>query len=169
MKLRLILNHHNDKKLFKNNGMMHAEILTSEPVQGSSILKKVLIVILCITFQSCVMDNVDLEVKLVNLSKDKVHVGELYECDSCGIMEYVKLYCSHGNDTTFFPRMLNGRDSTIMRTKLKNIEKVDIINADSLELYGHQGYTHNIADKKWVKVLTEKLDLEKKTCRIVIR
>jgi hypothetical protein len=87
---------------------MYTEILTPGPVGAISIFKKARIVILCITFQSCVMHKVDLEVKLINLSKDKVYVGELYDCDSCGIMQDVRLYCSHGNDTTFFPRILNG-------------------------------------------------------------
>ena len=150
--------------------MMYAEILTPGPVGATSILKKTLIVILCITFQSCVMDGrADLEVKLINLSKDKVYVGGLVDCDSCEIMQDVRLYCSHGNDTTFFPRMLNGGDSTIMRTKLHSIQKICVINADSLGGYCHQGDTVNIANKKWVKVFTEKVDMEKKACRIVIK
>ena len=121
-------------------------------------------------FSACVMDpRADLQVKLVNHSKNRVYVGELDGCDSCQIMIDVRLYCSHGNDTNFFPELLNAADSITMRTKLKGIQKIDVINADSLESYCHQGYTHSIANKKWVKVLTEKVDMENKTCRIVIR
>jgi hypothetical protein len=133
------------------------------------IMKKAIIVILSVVFQSCVMHSVDLQVKLVNYSKNKVYVGELYDCDSCIIMKYVKLYCTHGNDTTFFPRLLNAGDSTVMRTHLYSSEKIGVINADSLGEYCNKGYSYNIANKKWVSVLETIVDRKTKTCRFVIK
>ena len=133
-------------------------------------MKKIIILILSITLQSCLFETANnIQVKIVNTSKNEVYVGELYECDSCGIMQDVRLYCSHGNDTTFFPRLLKGGDSVIMRTKVHSIQKIDVINADSLEEYCRNGCNYNITNKQWVKVLSQNIDIEKKTCRIVIK
>lgn len=115
------------------------------------------------------MHTMDLQVKLINHSKNKVYLGELYDCDSCGIMIYVRSYCAHGNDTDLFPRLLNAGDSAVMRTKLHSSEKIGVINADSLEEYCSKGYNYNITNKKWVQVFDKNVDMEKKTCTFVIK
>jgi hypothetical protein len=120
---------------------------------------------------SCVFETKeDLNVTIINSSKYNVYVGESYfRCDSCGIMTDVRMYCTDGNDTTFFPRLLNAGESTVMRTKMRSVEKIDVINADSLGAYCKAGLSYNIANKSWVKILANDVDLKKKTCRIVIR
>ena len=134
-------------------------------------MKKIYIVFLSTLLSSCLFESPsDLNVTIINNSKNKVYVGEAsYECDSCGIMRDVRLYCSHGNDTSFFPQLLNAGETTIMRTKLYNIQKMNVINADSLEEYCKKGLEYNIVDKPWVKILTEKVDMGTKTCIIKIK
>jgi len=111
----------------------------------------------------------DLNVTIINKSKNKVYLGEaFYGCDSCGIMKDVRLFCVHGNDTTYFPRILNAGDSTIMRTKLHDIQKLDVINVDSLIEYCEKGLNYNIMNKPWAKILTNKVDLKTKTCKVLI-
>ncbi|MFD0749882.1 hypothetical protein ACFQZS_06995 [Mucilaginibacter calamicampi] len=134
-------------------------------------MKKIYIIILCTLLSSCLFESPsDLNVTIINNSKNKVYVGQaFYSCDSCGIMKDVRLYCSHGNDTTFFPQLLNAGETTIMRTKMHDIQKMNVINADSLEEYCKKGLDYNIMNKPWVKILTERVDLQKKTCTITIQ
>jgi hypothetical protein len=134
-------------------------------------MKKLFILFICVCFSSCLFESQnDLNVTIINSSKVKVYVGEsYYGCDSCGIMKDVRLYCSHGNDTTFFPRLLNMNDSTVMRTKMHGIQKIDVINADSLAEYCKKGMNYNITNKSWVRVITKNVDLKNKTCTIAIQ
>lgn len=133
-------------------------------------MRKLYILYLCAFFSSCVFESKnDLNVTIINSSKSKVYVGEAYySCDSCGIMKDIRLYCTHGNDTTFFPRLLNAGDSTIMLTKIHSIQKINVINADSLAEYCRNGLNYNIMNKPWVKILTNRVDLQRKTCTIII-
>ncbi|HVW98379.1 MAG TPA: hypothetical protein VHA56_20600 [Mucilaginibacter sp.] len=134
-------------------------------------MKKIYILILCVLLTSCLFESQSgLNVTIINNSRYKVYVGEaFYSCDSCGIMKDVRLYCMHGNDTTFFPRLLKAGESTIMRTKIHDVQKINVIEADSLSEYCKKGLDYNIINEPWVKVLTKKVDLQKKTCTITIQ
>jgi hypothetical protein len=134
-------------------------------------MKKVCILILCALITSCLFESQnDLKVTIINNSKNEVYVGEaFYSCDSCGIMKDVRLYCMHGNDTTFFPRLLRAGDRTIMLTKMHDVQKINVINVDSLEEYCKQKMDYNVTNKPWVKILTKKVDQKKKVCTIEIR
>jgi hypothetical protein len=134
-------------------------------------MKKLHSLILCALFSSCLFESQnDLNVTIINKSKTTVYVGEaFYSCDSCGIMKDVRLYCMHGNDSTFFPRLLKAGDSTIIRTKMHDVQKINVIDADSLAEYCKQKVDYNITNKPWVKILTKKIDPQKKTCTILIQ
>lgn len=134
-------------------------------------MKKITILSLCALISSCVFESSnDLKVTIINNSNGAVYVGEaFYSCDSCGIMKDVRLYCMHGNDTTFFPRILKAGDRTIMRTKMHGIQKINVIKVDSLTEYCKQGLSYNISDKSWVKILSKKVDLQKIACTIFIQ
>jgi hypothetical protein len=137
-------------------------------------MKKVLFIILFCSFQSCVFETAGLRVKFVNISKNSVVVGELSypvgdDCDSCSIMNDVRFYCRSQDYAGGYPILLKSKDSIDVQWKLFTYQKIYVINADSLTEYCNKGYSYNITQKKWVQVLKEKVDLENKTCRFVIR
>lgn len=140
-------------------------------VGAINVLKKTIMIILFIHMQSCVMEpRGDLKLKLVNLSKDKIYVGNLYECDSCEIQRDVRFHCSNRKSDPPMLRILNKKDSVQLEDKLtSNSVKIYAINADSLDEYCNRGRTDNITKKPWVQLLSGNVDKNKKTCRIVIR
>jgi hypothetical protein len=107
---------------------------------------------LCIFVSTCVMHSSELKVKFINHTKSNFFVGELYDCDSCGIKLAIKLYCSNQYDSTYFPQILKAGDSVIMSTKFLRKEKVFAINTDSLNKF----------------CSNDKLDSTKKTCTFLI-
>jgi hypothetical protein len=135
-----------------------------------NILKKITIFFLFIHLQSCVIDKADLRISILNLSKSKVYVGELYGCDSCTIQQDFKMHCSCRNcDPPMLP-VLNSKDSIQLAGKfMSNRIKIYSINADSLDEYCNQSYKGNIVNKPWVKILSGNVDMDNKTCTIVIK
>ena len=126
-------------------------------------------VFLCIFFSSCLTRSAELKVKFINHSKSKYYVGELYDCDSCGIKIEIKQYCSNPNDSTYFPRVLMAGDSTVMRTKFLGTEKVFAINADSLDVHCKKGDISHVLKSAWIKVFQDiNLDENNRTCRFII-
>jgi hypothetical protein len=125
---------------------------------------------LCICLSSCVMHSSELKVNFVNHSASRFFVGELYDCDSCGIKQAMKLYCSNQYDSTYFPKILMAGGSVIMSTKFLGKEKVFAINADSLDALCKSKYSHEVISKNWVKIFrNDKLDETNRTCTFLIK
>src|SRR5258708_11362793 len=120
------------------------EGLIHGPAGAINILKKIIIMFLFIHLQSCVIDKADLRISIINLSKSKVYVGELFGCDSCGIQQSFKMHCSCRNcDPPMIP-VLNTKDSIQLAGKfISNRIRIYSINADSLDEYCNKNYKGN--------------------------
>jgi len=105
----------------------------------------------------------------MNRGKYRVYIDELNDCDSCEIMQDVRFFGDGVNDVNLFPRVLNAGDSVVMFAKTKYIVKIDVINADSLENYFKHEFKYNVYGKPWVKVLSDTVDQENKTCKFIIK
>ena len=108
----------------------------------------------------------------MNNSKNNLIIGELSsevgDCDSCSIMGDVKYYCQKENKTIEYPIFLKSNDSIDVQWKLFNYQKIYLINADSLNEYCNKNFSYNIAGKKWVKIMKEKVDVKNKVCSFII-
>ena len=135
-------------------------------------MKKLFILILFCSLQSCVFETSGLKIKIVNNSKNNLIIGELSsevgDCDSCSIMGDVKYYCQKENKTIEYPIFLKSNDSIDVQWKLFNYQKIYLINADSLNEYCNKNFSYNIAGKKWVKIMKEKVDVKNKVCSFII-
>jgi hypothetical protein len=109
-------------------------------------------------------------VTIVNLSGKKLYIGVASYGDSSAIMQDTRLYCSENHhDNTYIPQIVNNGDSLVTRTKLSSIETIDVLDVDSLEEYCRKGISDDITRKSWVRLLSEKVDMENETCRFVIK
>ncbi len=135
-------------------------------------MKKLFILILFCSLQSCVFETSGLKIKIVNNSKNNLIIGELSsevgDCDSCSIMGDVKYYCQKENKTIEYPIFLKSNDSIDVQWKLFTYQKIYLINADSLNEYCNKNFSYNIVGKKWVKIMKEKVDVKNKVCSFII-
>lgn len=127
---------------------------------------------LLILFQDCAWEKSDLKIKVINESSDRLYLGNLLSsCDSCDIIRDVRFQCSYKNNQPPMLRILNSKDSVQLVDKLL-FDKIRIytIKADSLDKYcNNNDYLSNVTKKNWIQILSGDVNMENKTCTIIIK
>lgn len=125
-----------------------------------------------ILFQDCAWEKSDLKIIIINESNDRLYIGDLLSsCDSCDIIRDVRFQCSYKNSQPPMLRMLNSKDSVQLVDKLL-FDKIRIytVKADSLDKYcNNNDLLTNVTKKDWIQVLSGDVNMENKTCTIIIK
>lgn len=127
---------------------------------------------LLILFQDCAWEKSDLKIIIINESNDRLYIGNLLSsCDSCDIIRDVRFQCSYKNSQPPMLRMLNSKDSVQLVDKLL-FDKIRIytVKADSLDKYcNNNDLLTNVTKKDWIQILSGDVNMENKTCTIIIK
>jgi hypothetical protein len=124
-----------------------------------------------ILFQDCVWEKSDLKITIINKSVNRLYIGNLLSnCDSCDITRDVRFQCSYKNSDPPMLRILNSNDSVQLVDKLlTNKIRVYTIQADSLDKYCTNGASTDITKETWVHFFSGDVNMQNKTCRIMVK
>lgn len=135
-----------------------------------TIEKTPVICCLLLCVQSCVMHVPGLKINVVNLTNNRLYIGGLYNCDSCEIKRDIEIYRTAKKDEPQNFILLNAKDSIELKDKLlTNKAKIYAINADSLDKYLNNANGDKVLSKSWIKIESANINMETKSCRIVVR
>lgn len=129
------------------------------------------LIFLFVGIQNCSCQSPQLNIKIINLSNNRLYVGNLLSsCDSCDIARDVRFQCTNKDIDPPMLRMLKANDTLKLVDKLLPVKiRVYTLNADSLDKYCKSGNVNGITEKGWVQFFSGDVDIKNKTCTIEIR